>query len=354
MSDVQLALLVMGLVIIFLMIAHNWIQIYKNKKRREKFNQNSNNPKINEDNDPLFNSSEFPVNDTNGKKDLLGLEGSKKIIASNLPEGIYQDIEAVASITSSQIYEGQDLLNLKVLRSMKGARLYVRKDDDIWSTDDAIDTSIRFNQILFVQLLASRGGALSDQEVTNLRNYVSDLKDKTNGILFWIANEQIKEQSEKINELRIEVDRSLSLKVIPKSDSSFHSGALIDFFNNNKIRTNKIGIHELYYGEKSTKSCLLLNLSGKALEVNKESFIQGINFKMDIPNTENITQSYNEMMQLIQECCNKLNGVLVDASSKTMSDDYISKVYVSLKNIERKMLDKKIVPGSELARKIFS
>ena len=355
MNDVQLALLIMGLVIIIMMIIHNWVQIKKNQKRREKFSQNSTAPKINEANDPLFNSSEFTVDDQiQPKKNLDGLEGSKKIIAANLPEGIYQDIESVASITSPQIFEGQDLLNLKVLRSLRGVRLYVRKDDDIWSTDNAIDSSIRYNQILVVQLLASRKGELSDQEIINLNSYVNDLKAKINGVLFWIANEQIKEESKKINELRLEVDRALILKVIPKSDSSFHSGALIDFFNNNKIRKNQKDMHELYYGDDSTTSCSLLSLSGKSLEINHESFVQGIVFRMDIPNTKNITQSFNEMMATIRECCNKLNGVLVDTSSKTMNDDYISRVYVSLKKIEQKMLQKKIIPGSELARKIFS
>ena len=355
MNDVQLALLIMGLVIIILMIIHNWIQIQKNKKRKEKFNQNSSAPKINEENDPLFQTAEFSVGENNlNKKNLEGLEGSEKIIASNLPEGIYQDIEAVASITSKQIFEGRDLLNMQSLQTLRGVRLYVRKDDDIWSTDDAIDSSIRFNQILVVQLLASRKGELSDQEISSLHLYVNELKAKINGVLFWIANEQIKDESKKINELRLQVDRALILKVIPKSDASFHSGALIDFFNNNNIRKNKRNIHELFYGDDSITSCVLLNLAGKALEINHESFVQGIVFKMDIPNTKNITQSFNEMMIIIRKCCNKLNGVLVDTSSKAMNDDYISRVYVSLKKIEQQMLAKKIVPGSELARKIFS
>ena len=63
MNDVQLALLIMGLVIIIMMIIHNWVQLKKNQKRREKFSQNSTAPKINEANDPLFNSSEFTVDD---------------------------------------------------------------------------------------------------------------------------------------------------------------------------------------------------------------------------------------------------------------------------------------------------
>jgi FtsZ-interacting cell division protein ZipA len=356
MSDVQLALLILGIVVIVIMIIHNWVQIYRHKKRKEKFNNYSPSPKINEQNDPLFNSSEFPIDENiaSPKRNLSGLEGSKKIIAANLPEGIFQDIEAVASITSNQVFEGKTLLDLDSLRNLRGVRLYVRKDDDIWSTDSAIDDSIRFNQILVVQLLASRKGALSDEDITNLNRYVDQLKAKLTGTLFWIANEQIKEESKKINDFRVEVDRALILKVLPKSDTSFHSGALIDFFNNDFFKMNKNNFHEVIYGDDLTTACQVLNLSGNALEIKHEAFIQGIVFRMDIPNTKNITQSYNQMMSIIQQCCNKLNGILVDASSKPMNEDYVSRVYTALKGIEQKMIDKKVVPGSDLANKIFS
>ena len=100
--------------------------------------------------------------------------------------------------------------------------------------------------------------------------------------------------------------------------------------------------------------CQLLSLSGKPLQINQESYIQGIVFRMDIPNTPNITHSFNQMISLIKECTKKLNGVLVDAGSKKIDDDYISRVYVHLKKVEQKMLTKKIIPGSDIALKIFS
>ena len=75
---------------------------------------------------------------------------------------------------------------------------------------------------------------------------------------------------------------------------------------------------------------------------------------MDVPNTPNITHSFNKMISLIKESTKKLNGVLVDTSNKKIDDDYISRVYVHLKKVEQKMLSKKINPGSDNALKIFS
>ena len=75
---------------------------------------------------------------------------------------------------------------------------------------------------------------------------------------------------------------------------------------------------------------------------------------MDVPNTTNITYSFNEMIKVINLCKANLNGVLVDAKSNELDDEKISKIYVSLKTIENKMIKKNIMPGSDAAKKIFS
>jgi hypothetical protein len=60
------------------------------------------------------------------------------------------------------------------------------------------------------------------------------------------------------------------------------------------------------------------------------------------------------MIRVMREACTNLNGSLVDVGNKPMNDDYVSRVYVYLKNVEQKMLTKNIAPGGELAKKIFS
>ncbi len=353
MSDVQLALLILGLIIILIMIIHNWSQIRMHKKRKEKLNSNYAS-QINEDNDPLFKSSEFSINE----QDSIARgssTGSAKVISDNLPEGIFPEVDAVASITCKNTLNTLENLSIEKINILNGARIYIRNDNDIWTTGLAIEEGVRFNQILIAQQLASRKGALEPVAISDITKYINELNTALDGTLFWLFNQDISSETRKLSELFKEVDRAMNLKVIPKSDSAFHPAALIDFFKNPIITKGDNNVHRLHNSDSSNDVIgEIVTLSGKPIELSDEAFIQGIVFKMDVPNTQNITHAFNETIKIIREACQTLNGSLVDVGNKPMNDDYISRVFVYLKGVEQKMLAKKITPGGELAKKIFS
>jgi len=357
MSEVQLTLLSLGLIIILMMLIHNWIQLKKHNKNKNKDKPNETSPKseITDENDPLFNSAN-PIFE--GEKALNPeLEGyaSEQLIRENLPNSIFREIETVVSITSKDVQNGTRILLLDELSKIPDARVYVRYGNEIWSTGVALDETIRFNQILVVLLITSRKGVKSELEVKSFHLLIEKIKNTVEGSLYWLANQDITEEAIELNKFRIEVDQSLFLKVIPKSDSSFQIGTLLEFFEDPKIVLNKNGFHELRNSTSEADIvCQLLSLSGKKLDINPETFLQGILFKMDIPNTKNITYSFNEMIKVIGLCKKNLNGVLVDVKSNELDEDKISKIYVSLKAIEDKMIKKNIMPGSGIAKKLFS
>jgi len=355
MSDVQLTLLTLGLFVILIMLIHNWIQLSKHNKNKKKLKKTSQKLVITDENDPLFNPAN-PIfeRDRSLDSELAG-NASEYLIRENLPNGIFREIEAVAAITPKDIQNGTKNLLLDDLSKIPETRIYVRNGNEIWSTGEALDTTIRFDQILIVFQLMSRKGIKAEVEIENYQSLVVNIKNAVDGSLFWLANQDISEESIGLNEFRIEVDQSLFLKVIPKSDSSFQSGALLEFFEDPKINHNPNGYHELKNSTSEVGNiCQLLSLSGKKLDINPDTFLQGILFKMDIPNTKNITYSFNEMIKLINLCKIRLNGVLVDVKSNELDEDKISKIYVSLKAIEDKMIKKNIMPGSDIAKKLFS
>ena len=104
MSEVQITLLSLGLFIILIMLIHNWIQLSKHNKN--KLSKASKKTEITDDNDPLFNPAN-PIfeRESSFNPDLEG-NASEHLIRENLPNGIFREIETVASITTKEIQNG--------------------------------------------------------------------------------------------------------------------------------------------------------------------------------------------------------------------------------------------------------
>ena len=62
---------------------------------------------------------------------------SEQLIRENLPDGIYREIESVASITPKTIQNGTKNLLINDLSKIQGARIYVRNGSEIWTTGKA-------------------------------------------------------------------------------------------------------------------------------------------------------------------------------------------------------------------------
>ena len=360
MNDVQLALLITGVVIIFVLIIYNWSELKRLTKKQASLTKPNNS--ISEDNDPLFHN----FNDLKVTPEVVepfepiekevneNLTGSEKIINSNLPDGIDRDIETVISITCKKIQESSSGLLLDKIKSMPGVRVYIRKDNDLWATESAIYDSINFNQILLVLLLASRKYTLDTKAIQSFKQLANDISSNVDGPIFWLSNQDIEKESFHLSKFKKEVDHSLILQVYPKSDPTFHAGPLIDFFKQPIFKVNNKSFHELIHPDSGQKICVLTSLTGKPLNISHETFLQGIIFKMDIPNTMKITTAFNELILIIKQFNTKLNGVLVDVSRKPLNDDQISQIYVHLKKLEKIMQEKKIPSGSKIAQKMFN
>ena len=360
MNDVQLALLITGVVIIFVLIIYNWSELKRLTKKQASLTKPNNS--ISEDNDPLFhNFNDLEVTpevvepfEPTDKEVDENLTGSEKIINSNLPDGIDRDIETVISITCKKIQESSSGLLLDKIKSMPGVRVYIRKDNDLWATESAIYDSINFNQILLVLLLASRKYTLDTKAIQSFKQLANDISSNVDGPIFWLSNQDIEKESFHLSKFKKEVDHSLILQVYPKSDPTFHAGPLIDFFKQPIFKVNNKSFHELIHQDSGQKICVLTSLTGKPLNISHETFLQGIIFKMDIPNTMKITTAFNELILIIKQFNTKLNGVLVDVSRKPLNDDQISQIYVHLKKLEKIMQEKKIPSGSKIAQKMFN
>lgn len=351
MSEIQIALLILGLTIILFMIIFNWFQL---KKTREKLKRTES---MHRQKDPLLDGDtisqeldDFIVHDPSNQT------ASIEFLKKNLPAEINIDFESVVSLTLNKTSEASVLLNLDLASYLKEFRLslYLRKDNDLWATGEAIDEGFAFDQILLSLPLISRRLEINENIKQNFLNFIEKIKEQLEVNQIWLSNEDIIERAAELREFKNLINKNFLVKIQPKTDSSFHFGAFQDFFNKANIRLIK-DIH-WYFDPKvdGQKMFKIMNLNRQPLKIESDAFIQGIVVSLDIPSTTNSLNAFEEMVNLMNEFCIKLNAVMVDGRNKEIDLVYVASIKKHMNQIIQEMEKNNLVPGSDQAQKYFA
>ena len=352
MSDIQIALLILGLTIILFMIIFNWIQLKKTRAKQKKTES------MHRQKDPLFDngSNNPPELDDYIVHDPINQPVPKEFLKKNLPDEINMDFESVVSLTLNKTSEAGVLLNINLTSYLKDLRLslYLRKDNDLWATGEAIDESFTFDQILLSLPLISRKLDITENVKQNFLDFIEKIREQLEVNQIWLSNEDIVERADELRTFKTLINKNFIVKIQPKTDSSFHFGAFQDFFNKANIRLFK-DFH-WYFDPKvdGQKMFKIMNLNRQPLRIESDAFIQGIIVSLDIPATSNSLEAFEEMVNLMNEFCIKLNAVMVDGRNKEIDSVYVASIKNHMNQIVKEMEKHNLTPGSQQAQKYFA
>lgn len=352
MSDIQIALLILGLTIILFMIIFNWIQLKKTREKQKKKES------MHRQKDPLFDNGLHnpPELDDYIVHDPANQQVSKEFLKKNLPDEINLNFESVISLTLNKTSEARVLLNLNLSSYLQDLRfsLYLRKDNDLWATGEAIDESFTFDQILLSLPLISRKLDITEHVKKNFLDFIEKIREQLEVNQIWLSNEDIVERADELRTFKTLINKNFIVKIQPKTDSSFHFGAFQDFFNKANIRVYK-DFH-WYFDPKvdGQKMFKIMNLNRQPLRIESDAFIQGIILSLDIPATSNSLEAFEEMVNLMNEFCIKLNAVMVDGRNKEIDSVYVASIKNHMNQIVKEMEKHNLIPGSQQAQKYFA
>ena len=266
------------------------------------------------------------------------------------------DFESVVSLTLNKTSEAGVLLNLNLTSYLQDLRLslYLRKDNDLWATGEAIDESFTFDQILLSLPLISRKLDITEDVKKNFLDFIEKIREQLEVNQIWLSNEDIVERADELRTFKTLINKNFLVKIQPKTDSSFHFGAFQDFFNKANIRVYK-DFH-WYFDLKvdGQKMFKIMNLNRQPLRIESDAFIQGIIVSLDIPATANSLEAFEEMVNLMNEFCIKLNAVMVDGRNKEIDSVYVASIKNHMNQIVKEMEKHNLTPGSQQAQKYFA
>ena len=334
MSDIQFALTILATLIILMMILFNWIRLIQYRRK-----QNIKNSFLDQD-----------ENDQNSYSQDLSL--SDKYLLSNLPKDIYFDIDAIALIKLNKSLRGISKLNLRDFIELPHIHIYVRKNEDVWSSTEDLSRSIAFDQILLCIQLVDRQGPLSSTNIQIFKMLAEKTKNDLDGNLIWLSHINIEEDAKALNQFCALVDHRMTLTLIPKNNDMFDREKLFDTLKDSGFKENKDGYH-VFRGRSKYPLFRVTALNHQPLDLNLD-YIQGILFQMDLPLTLNCKESFDEMLELITNFRKNLDCILVDSNKKELNINHIERIRYQVEKIENQMIVNHIPPGSPCARRLFS
>lgn len=86
----------------------------------------------------------------------------------------------------------------------------------------------------------------------------------------------------------------------------------------------------------------------------RSSVVKGVTFQLDIPHVSNCTEAFNHMVLVAKQMETGLHAQLVDDNNRPLGDAQIEKIRHQLKIIQATMMTRGIVPGSDVAQRLFS
>ena len=187
MSDLQIALLILGLTIVLFMIIYNWIQLKNTRKQQERADS------IKRKQDPLFTRAnnlddildDYLVHEPTNEKSSIDF------LKKNLPHEINLKFESVVSLTSSRTYKAKLLIDIGLVDYLKKLRLglYLRKENDIWATGDALNEDFSFDQLILSLPLISRRLEVNKSINDAFIEFIEKIKEHIEVNQIWLSNE---------------------------------------------------------------------------------------------------------------------------------------------------------------------
>ena len=219
MSDVQIALLILGLSIVFLMIIFNWIQLKKIREKQKKAET------MQRQRDPLFQNS---IREEDQLDNYIVHESSSsnvsiEFLRKNLPSEINLKFESVVSLTLKEPKPARILIELGVADYLTQLRLglYLRKDEDLWATGEALDDEFLFDQILLTLPLISRKLEVNEEVKDHFLGFIEKIREQLDVNQIWLANEDMVDRANELKDFKSLVNKTILIKVQPKQIAHF-------------------------------------------------------------------------------------------------------------------------------------
>lgn len=226
--------------------------------------------------------------------------------------------------------------------------------DTGWRLLSAHDAG-QYTKVLAALQLADRRGAVTEAGLANFTEGVRHLAAQLAGVAVMPDVDEMLEGARILDEFCAGVDVQLGLHLVASDDGAFAGARLRELAESAAMRLDDDG--RFHLRDAAGETLYTLGNSGIELFVADTLPLlttRGVTLSLDVPNVAQGAQVFDRMVADARRMAQALGGALVDAQRAPLTDEMIAGIRAKIEEIQARMAEQGIAPGSIRAHRLFS
>ena len=212
-----------------------------------------------------------------------------------------------------------------------------------------------YHQLAATLQLASRSGPVSSQELTEFCNWVQSVADKLAAIAEFPDKQPALTLAMALDQFGADVDVLIGVNVITHKGDAFSATKVRALAESAGMKLQPDGAFH-FFNDEGDDLFSLSNLDPAPFSAENIRHLSthGITFLFDVPKVADGVRVFNQMLVVARQMATTLGGQVVDDNRKPLSDAGVGKIKEQLADIYAKMEAQQIRGGSVRALRLFS
>jgi hypothetical protein len=357
MSDLQLALLGVGVVVIAGVVAYNALQERRARQRAERaFGGEHADVLLDERREPTLGDlpQEEPIEPSIGRIEDEAPEPSPERDSAPAGPGsaLSERIDTVATILADVPVPHEALEAL--LDTLQAHATPVHVEGMVggrWQPVEGIDRP-GWRDLRAGLQLASRSGPVAEEEIAAFDEAIANFTDSVNAVSQREAPAEAAARARELDRFCADADIEVAVNVVGQFGATFALARV-------KALALEHGLSETGTGELVSRASdgsteftvRRLDRPGARPDA---SYATGLTLGLDLPHVGNPSEAFNAMVAFAESVCATLGGEMVDDNRKPLSAPGIAAIRRQLEDVVRQMEAHGIPAGGALARRLFA
>ncbi|MCO6427109.1 cell division protein ZipA C-terminal FtsZ-binding domain-containing protein [Nitrosomonas communis] len=375
MSDLQISLIIIGVIVIGGVVLFNWLQQERYRRNVKRSFEHEHEDALlkmgktaweNERIEPKFSAEPMQELQTESgiAQERTSFESHSRLPVDEPPAtqksvNFDSTINYITGIRANKLITHDKLTELLQQKFDFGKPVHwfgLTQDGQTWEeiTIDSLNTKGGYIYLNGCLQLADRAGPVSEVNLSRFRDMVEDFALQVNAVADCpdIPDAYIKAVS--LDKFCAEVDVVMGINIISKDGGAFVGTKIRALAEASGFRLESEGAFR-YRDENNAVLFSLANYEATPfLPANMRTLTtHGITFLFDVPRVANGEKVFDQMAQLARHFSSTLNGIMVDDNRVPLSDNGLRRSKQQLVNIQATMAAHHIPAGSETALKLF-